>query len=133
MKALSSTNPRLIELGFLLLILIILSFFSFPIASLVSLGFIWNWTALFDIEKVRTNKRYRFSTLKFVFILKDIFEKPLSSFPQYQWIARILPAGVFWIFVGWFMGSLDFWWAPFLGSALLEGIHFVINKYLVRS
>lgn len=128
MNSLSSKNPRLLELTFLILVILVLSFISLSAASLVALGFIWNWTLLFEVEKVKTNKRYRFSTLKFVFILKDIFEKPLKAHPQYLWIARLFPAGLFWLLVGYFLDSFAFWWAPFVGSALLEAIHWVIQK-----
>ncbi len=128
MNSLSSKNPRLLELTFLILVILVLSFISLSAASLVALGFIWNWTLLFEVEKVKTNKRYRFSTLKFVFILKDIFEKPLKAHPQYLWIARLFPAGFFWLLVGYFLNSFAFWWAPFVGSALLEAIHWVIQK-----
>lgn len=125
---LSSKNPRLLELIFLILVICALSFISFSAASLVALGFIWNWTLLFEVEKVKVNKRYRFSTLKFVFILKDIFEKPLKAHPQYLWVARLFPAGIFWLLVGYFLDSFAFWWAPFLGSALLEAVHWMIQK-----
>ena len=128
MNILSSKNPRLLELIFLIIVIFILSFMSFSVASLLSLGFIWNWTLLFEVEKVKTNKRYRFSTLKFVFILRDLFEKPLKAHPQYLWIARLFPAGLFWLLVGYFLDSYAYWWAPFVGSALLEGIHWIIQK-----
>lgn len=128
MNTLSSKNPRLLELIFLILVISIVSFLSLSAASLLALGFIWNWTLLFDVEKVKTNKRYRFSTLKFVFILRDIFEKLLKDHPQYLWVARLFPAGLFWLLVGYFLDSFAFWWAPFIGSALLEAIHWVIQK-----
>lgn len=130
MKKLSSFNPRFSELFLLFLLLIVMSFFSFSVAGLVALGFIWNWTLQFEIEKLKTNKRYRFSTLKLVFTLDQIFQRPFKSIPKLSLFIRVLPAGIFWGFVGWFLGSLDLWWAPFLGSALYELSHILLKKCL---
>lgn len=131
MKSLSSYNPRYIELTFFFLFFFSISFFSFSIAGLLALGFIWNWTLQFEIEKLKTNKRYRFSTLKLVFTLDLIFQKPFKSFPKLEVFIRILPVGIFWGLVGWFLGSLDYWWVPFMGSALYELVHFMIKKIVV--
>lgn len=129
MKNLSLINPRILEISFLLLVFIILSFFSFSAAGLIALGFIWNWTLCFDIEKLKTNPRYKFSTLRMVFVFNELITKPVATKPQLHIFIRILPVGLFWILVGWFLGSLDFWWAPFFGSALFEGSHLLIKKY----
>ncbi|HLT22050.1 MAG TPA: hypothetical protein VKZ84_01335 [Bacteriovoracaceae bacterium] len=131
MKALSSYNPRYIELAALFILFILLSFFSFSAAGLMALGFIWNWTLQFEIEKLKTNKRYRFSTLKLVFSLNQIFQLPFKNMPKLEVFIRILPAGIFWGLVGWFLGSLDFWWAPFLGSGLYEGLNILVKKLVV--
>ena len=128
MNALSIKNPRFLELLFLIVIILALSPLSLSAAALISLGFIWNWTLLFEVEKVKINKRYRFSTLKFVFLLRDLFEKPLLSHPHYLWVTRLFPAGLFWLLVGYFLDSFAFWWAPFVGSALLEAVHWFIQK-----
>lgn len=130
MKTLSSYNPRYIELLILLLIIILLSFVSISVAGLMTLGFIWNWTLRFEIEKVKTNKRYRFSTLKLVFALDQLLQMPFRSIPQAGTFLRLLPAGLFWLLIGWFLGSLDFWWAPFMGSALYEMIHLLLKKMM---
>ncbi|HLW57884.1 MAG TPA: hypothetical protein VKY27_10885 [Bacteriovoracaceae bacterium] len=131
MKSLSSYNPRYIELALFSLLFLPLSFFSFSVAGLLALGFIWNWTLRFEIEKLQTNKRYRFSTLKMVFTLDQIFQKPFKSFPKLEVFIRILPVGIFWGLVGWFLGSLGYWWVPFLGSALYELVHLMIKKIVV--
>lgn len=133
MKALSSYNPRNIELALLILFFAFTSFISFSAAGLLALGFIWNWTLQFEIEKLKTNKRYKFSTLKLVFTLNQIFQAPFKRWPKFECIIRAFPAGVFWGFVGWFLGSLDFWWAPFFGSALYEISNYLIKKFVVVS
>lgn len=131
MKNLSSYNPRYIELIVLLLLIILVSVLSVSAAGLMSLGFIWNWTLQFEIEKLKTNKRYRFSTLRLVFSLDQLLQSPFESLPQARVFIRILPAGLFWLLIGWFLGSLSFWWAPFMGSALYELTHFLFKKFTV--
>lgn len=131
MKSLSSYNPRYIELAILFILSTIISFLSFSAAGLIALGFIWNWTLQFQIEKLTTNKRYRFSTLKLVFTLNEVFQLPFRSFPRMEVFIRILPAGLFWGLVSWFLESLDFWWAPFVGSALYELINYLVRKLMV--
>lgn len=94
----------------------------------MSLGFIWNWTLQFDLEKVKSNKRYKFSTLRLVFTLNELVTSPFANNSMLSLCARIIPAGLFWAIVSWFLGSLAFWWAPFAGSALLELINLLIHK-----
>lgn len=130
MKILSSANPRYIELTLLFILILVISLFSFSVAGLLALGFIWNWTLRFEIAKLETNKRYRFSTLKLVFTLDQIFQKPFARFPRVKPYLRILPVGVFWILVGWFLGSLSLWWTPFLGSIIYELSYLGLKKMM---
>lgn len=133
MRLLSSYNPRYLELVILFLLFTLSCFISFSVAGLLALGFIWNWTLQFEIEKIKTNHRYRFSTLKLVFTLNEIFQAPFKRWSKLKPVIRIFPAGVFWILVGWFFGSLEFWWTPFMGSALYELLNFVIKRFEVIS
>ena len=120
------SKRKTFELG-LLLILDVLFYFvmgSWDFIILFSLGFIWNWVA--SQEKniiIENNRRYRFSTLKTVFNLQNLFLKPLSKMPEpLRFVARILPAGLFWSGVIVFNESPMPWWAVFLGSLSIEAI-----------
>ncbi len=118
------SKRKTFELG-LLLILDVLFYFvmgSWDFIILFSLGFIWNWVA--SQEKniiIENNRRYRFSTLKTVFNLQNLFLKPLSKMPEpLRFVARILPAGLFWSGVIVFNESPMPWWAVFAGSLVIE-------------
>lgn len=114
--------------GIELLILFILSalfYFlwnSWDFILLFSLGYIWNWVASQEETIVLDNKRrYRFSTLKLVFNLQRLIQKPFLSMPEFtRIIARSLPAGLFWSAVILFNESQMPWWGVFLGSLVLE-------------
>lgn len=95
---------------------------SFDFVILFSLGFIWNWVASQESSIVLNNtRRYRFSTLKTVFNLQNLIQKPLVKMPAFiKLIARCLPAGIFWAAVILFNESHMPWWGVFLGSFALE-------------
>jgi len=118
------SKRKSLELGILLLIdiLFYILWDSFDFVILFSLGFIWNWVASQeDTIILDNNRRYRFSTLKTVFNLQKLFLKPLKRMPKFvHFIARILPAGIFWSAVILFNESPMPWWAVFLGSLTVE-------------
>lgn len=89
---------------------------------LFSFGYIWNWVASQESSIILdNNRRYRFSTLKTVFNLQRLFLAPLGKAPEaVRFIARILPAGLFWSAVILFNESPMPWWAVFLGSLVVE-------------
>ncbi len=89
---------------------------------LFSLGFIWNWVASQEPEiLIQNNQRYKFSTMKTVFNLQNLFLKPFKTMPEpVQIFVKILPAGIFWFMVILFNDSQIPWWAVFLGSLTLE-------------
>ena len=97
---------------------------SWDFIILFSLGYIWNWVASQEKSLILENsRRYRFSTLKTVFNLQNLFLRPLKNMPKvFHFIARILPAGLFWSGVIIFNDSPMPWWAVFLGSLVIECI-----------
>ena len=97
---------------------------SWDFIILFSLGYIWNWVASQEKNITWENtRRYRFSTLKTVFNLQHLFLRPLHKMPKiFHFIARILPAGLFWSGVIIFNDSPMPWWAVFLGSLAIESI-----------
>jgi len=118
------SKRKLLELGILILldILFYILWDSFDFIILFSLGFIWNWVASQEDSIILdNNRRYRFSTLKTVFNLQKLFLRPLKKAPRiFQFVARILPAGIFWSAVIAFNESPMPWWAVFLGSLTVE-------------
>ena len=118
------TKRRFVELIVLLLLdgVFYLLWQSFDFVILFSLGFIWNWVAVQEKEISFDNtRRYRFSTIKTVFNLQNLFLKPFSKMPEtFKLIIKCLPAGLFWSAVILFNESLMPWWAVFLGSLCFE-------------
>ena len=103
-------------------LLAILLWGSWDFVILFSFGFIWNWVASQESSILIPNTRkYRFSTLKTVFNLQNLFLKPVKKLPEaVKFIVRCLPAGIFWSMVILFNESHMPWWAVFLGSLSLE-------------
>lgn len=91
---------------------------SWDFVILFTLGFVWNWVASQESTLMIENmKRHRFTILKTVFILQNLFLKPLKNMPDFlKFIARLLPAGLFWGGVILFNQSHMPWWAVFIGS-----------------
>lgn len=120
------SKRKTLELGILILLDIVFYILwdSFDFVILFSLGFVWNWVASQEQSIILdNNRRYRFSTLKTVFNLQKLFLKPLTRMPKFvHFIARILPAGLFWSAVILFNESPMPWWAVFLGSLTVEFI-----------
>ncbi len=120
------SKRKTFELGVLILLdgVFFVLWDSWDFIILFSLGYIWNWVA--SQEKsiiIENSRRYRFSTLKTVFNLQNLFLRPLKKMPKiFQFIARILPAGLFWSGVIVFNDSPMPWWAVFLGSLAIESI-----------
>lgn len=124
MKSFFISKRKFVELIVLLVLdgLFFLIWNNWDLVILFSLGFVWNWVATQENEIVLPNvRRYRFSTLKTVFNLQNLILKPLSKMPEaIKFIARILPAGIFWSAVILFNQSEMPWWAVFMGSFVLE-------------
>ncbi len=95
---------------------------SFDFVVLFSLGFIWNWAASQEQNiSLKNPRKYKFSTLKTVFNLQNLFLGPFAKLPPaVKFVVRILPAGTFWFAVIYFNESQMPWWAVFLGSLALE-------------
>lgn len=91
---------------------------SWDFVILFTLGFVWNWVASQESTLMIENmKRHRFTILKTVFILQNLFLKPLKNMPDFlKFMARLLPAGLFWGGVILFNQSHMPWWAVFIGS-----------------
>lgn len=118
------SKRRAMELAVMILLdgLFFLLWDSFDFVMLFSLGFIWNWVASQESSITLNNtRRYRFSTLKTVFNLQNLFLKPFASMPSFvRLIVRALPAGIFWSAVIIFNDSNMPWWGVFIGSLTLE-------------
>ena len=118
------SKRKTFELGVLLVLDGVLFFVldNWDFVILFSLGFIWNWVASQEKDIIiENNRRYRFSTLKTVFNLQNLILKPLTKAPEaVKFIARLLPAGIFWSGVIVFNESPMPWWAVFIGSLVLE-------------
>lgn len=122
MKPFSVQQRKLLDLAVLLSFDIGL-YFLWPkeVIILFSLGFIWNWTASQDLSLLVEKSRYRFSMLKLVFFLQDLFLKPFNRFPRaFSIIPKILHGGLFWWLVISFIDSDMPYWATFLGSIVYE-------------
>lgn len=118
------SKRKTFELGVLIVLdiifFIILNRLDF--VTLFSLGFVWNWVASQEENiMIGNNRRYRFSTLKTVFNLQNLFLRPVGKAPAFiKFTVRLLPAGFFWWGVILFIESPMPWWAVFLGSLILE-------------
>lgn len=118
------SKRKTFEFGILILLdaVLYLVLDNWDFITLFSLGFVWNWVA--SQEKyimIENNRRYRFSTLKTVFLLQNLILRPFPKAPEpIKFILRLLPAGVFWGGVILFIDSPMPWWAVFLGSLVLE-------------
>lgn len=118
------SKRKTFELGILIILdtvlFIVLDRWDF--VTLFSLGFVWNWVA--SQEKnviIENNRRYRFSTLKTVFNLQNLFLKPFGRAPgAVKFFIRLIPAGLFWSAVILFIDSPMPWWSVFIGSLTLE-------------
>lgn len=115
---------KLLELG-VLAVLSLVFFFIYPSFDgliLFVFGFIWNWSASNDLSVLfDNNKRYRFSTLKMVINIQNLFLKPFTSAPEIvKRLIRVLPAGLFWLVVIFINDSIMPWWATFIGSLAYE-------------
>ncbi len=135
MKPFLTNRRRSMELLGLLLLDLIIYFIwsSWPMVTLFSLGFIWNWVASQDLQLLFENRRYRFSMLKMVMNLQFLFLKPFENFPAWvKWIVRTLPAGMFWSMVIFFNDSSMPWWATYLGSLVFEIIQLEITTFSKR-
>jgi len=118
-----TSKKKLLELLFLGvgLIVILIVWPSVDTAMLFCLGFIWNWTASQEILYAFDNRKYRFSLLKMVFTLQSLFIFPFKNLPEItKLIPRILPAGIFWCLVIWFVQAQMPWWTTFIGSLVFE-------------
>lgn len=118
------SKRKTLELGVMILLdgIFYLLWDSFDFVMLFSLGFIWNWVASQEASITLNNtRRYRFSTLKTVFNLQNLFLRPVATMPLVvKIIVRSLPAGIFWSAVILFNESQMPWWAVFIGSLTLE-------------
>ena len=118
------SKRKTLELGVMILLdgIFYLLWDSFDFVMLFSLGFIWNWVASQEAMITLNNpRRYRFSTLKTVFNLQNLFLRPFITMPNaVKMIVRSLPAGTFWSAVILFNESHMPWWAVFIGSFSLE-------------
>jgi hypothetical protein len=118
------SKRKTLELGVMILLdgLFYLLWDSFDFVILFSLGFIWNWVASQEATITLNNaRRYRFSTLKTVFNLQNLFLRPFATMPTaVKIIVRSIPAGIFWSGVILFNESQMPWWAVFIGSLTLE-------------
>jgi hypothetical protein len=135
MSFFSIPKRKIFEVGFLIFFNIISYFLwkSWDFIVLFSFGFIWNWVAAQEGEVSYGNtRRYRFSTLKTVFNLQNLFLRPVRHLPlPVLMLVKILPAGLFWSAVILFNESDMPYWAVFLGSLAFElmGLeHLILNS-----
>lgn len=130
MKNFLIPKEKFFELLVLPIYLLIL-FIFFPQAEplvLFAFGFIWNWAASNDLEKLFENKRYKLSMLKLVVNLQNLILKPFATAPEFiRMFLKVLPAGVFWTIVIYLNESEMPWWATFLGSLAFELLLLEIN------
>lgn len=127
-----TSRRKMIELLVLIGINILLYFLfsSWEVISLFTFGFIWNWVASHELVSVSENRRYRFSMVRLVKNLEFLILKPLDKAPRFvKWIARVLPAGVFWSMVIYFNDSEMPWWVTFVGSLTYELMQIEINSF----
>ncbi len=129
MKPWLSSRRRLIDLGILagVSLVLFLIFQNPSFVALFAMGFIWNWTASQDLNLLFESRRSRFSTLKLVVNVQNLFLKPFTN----SWVkiaVGILPAGIFWCMVIAFNESEMPWYATFLGSLFFEVINLKLKK-----
>jgi hypothetical protein len=85
--------------------------------ALFALGFLWNWAILNGwAQKKVTEKRYRFSLLRFAVLVEQLLKRPLRRWPWIAWITSIWPAGLVMALVAYSLEASIPWWAAFLGS-----------------
>lgn len=123
MKPFLTSRRKLVDILILLVVNLIFYFLSFTAEFIIlfSFGFIWNWVASQDLHLLFQNNKYRFSMIRLVTNLQLLIKKPFLKLPVWtQWLAGILPAGIFWSMVVYFNDSHMPWWATFLGSLVFE-------------
>lgn len=134
MKPFMADRRKMFELLPLPLLITIVILFS-PTSSmsiLFTFGYIWNWTVSQPLLYVQENSRYKFSTLKLVKNIHQLFLRPISD-PKLKWVAKfvsILPAGLFWGLIAHSFSSSIPWWMCFVGSLSYEMIDLAFNKFL---
>ena len=128
------TIPRrkVIEISLLPVFLGIL-YFIYPHTEAVVLfasGYVWNWAASNDLDKLFENRRYRMSMLKLVVNLQNLILRPFKNAPELiKKVLKVLPAGIFWTMVIYLNESDMPWWATFLGSLVFELLLLEINMF----
>ncbi|GEM_PF-1469638 len=133
MKPFMADRRKMMELLPLPLLLTIIIVFA-PTPSmciLFAFGYIWNWTVSQPLLYVQENIRYKFSTLKMIKNIHQLFLRPLSNF-KYKWpnkIISIIPAGLFWGLIAHSLGSDIPWWICFFGSLSYEGLSLVFVNF----
>lgn len=132
MKPFMADRRKMIELLPLpaLLALIIVFAPKPTMAILFAFGYIWNWTVSQPLLYVQENKRYKFSTLKLVKNIHQIFLKPVEKL-KISWAKRIvslLPAGLFWGLISHSLSSDIPWWMCFFGSLSYELMDLIFNR-----
>lgn len=133
MKPFFTTKRKLFELAFIagLLPLIYFIWGNLSATMLFGLGYVWNWTASQDMSLIINHRRYRFSTLSLVFSLQNLVLIPFKALPRWTHILpKILPAGLLWLVIIFFVDSEMPWWATFLGSLSFELTQ--IDTYFVK-
>jgi hypothetical protein len=132
MKPFLAQKRRLLELFALVGMDVVLYFVwnSWPLVCLFSFGFIWNWTAAQDLTSLLSNPRYRFSMVRFVGNVHSIILRPIQSWPRWtHFVAKILPAGIFWWMVVTINDSDMPWLGTFIGSLSFELVQFEITAF----
>ncbi len=132
MKPFMADKRKMLEL-FPLPAFLALIFVFAPTPSMAiffTFGYIWNWTVSQPLLYVQESKKYKFSTLKLVKNIHQLFLRPLSNLKQ-DWpkkIVALLPAGLFWGLITHSLGSDSPWWVCFLGSVVYELVDFIFNR-----
>ena len=120
---------ELLPLPFFLTIIIVLAPTAY-MAILFGFGYIWNWTVSQPLLYVQESTRYKFSTLRLVKNIHQLFMRPFEG-DKFKWVRKfvsIFPAGLFWGLIAHSFSSNIPWWMCFFGSLLYEVTDLVINR-----
>lgn len=111
---------------------LLIYFFSPDINTIVLFifGYIWNWVNSIESGEAFSEKRYRFSLIRFVRSIQAGLLRPFQKAPfLLKKIIGIFPAGAFWFLILFIYESDMPWWAPFLGSLVFEILSFEISTF----
>lgn len=133
---LSYSKKKIFEIFIMIIIsgIIYLIYPHFEASALFCSGFVWNWAVSIEHGDLLQTRKYRFSFLRTIILIQNLFLKPFKNSPEFLIkIISLLPAGFFWNLLFIINESEMPWWSTFLGSVSFEMLQLFLSKIAQRS